>query len=86
MRLNSRWFQGVDDPDSLRIKIGNSRIVLDHLRDLLIRDLEALESPKLSDYDVGHWPALQADKNGQARALRNVIAMLTINEETTSHE
>ena len=86
MRLNSRWFVGVNDPETkseLEVKIGNSKVILDRLYDILLADLESIEKPKLEDYETPFWPALQADKNGQARALRKVLDLINI-QETTS--
>lgn len=84
-KLKAKWFHGVQEQD----KQERRDFVLqnDKAWELLIKILEreladvrdAQESRSL--YDNPNWPYMQADYIARARTLREVIDLLTIEEE-----
>lgn len=77
-RLNTGWLVGIDNDkkqDTLE-SIKSSTIVLRQLKSFLEHEIAALDRNGLEDYETPSWPYKQADRLGQLRALRKVLALV----------
>lgn len=72
------WLQGLSDEEKKDFEQAwrNSTYVLDKLKAIIERQVEALEIDREADYNHPQWPVLRADKNGQARALMDIYRLL----------
>lgn len=79
--MNLKWYVGCPQPDDKveRGQLYNScQQILLVLRDIVEKDLEAAQTKQLSEatYDKAAWAYYQADKNGELRALKNILELL----------
>lgn len=63
------------EKQELQRTVENSRYILDILTNVIEQDIQALETTKLDDYSNPSWPYLRADRDGAARALRNILKL-----------
>ncbi len=83
MALSAKWFHGIarEDRASHEQLIRNSTILLGTLTKVIEEELAALRKPPSSDYDSPAWAYKQADRNGQIRALTNLLSMTQLTPE-----
>lgn len=77
-RISTEWFYGLDpeQKESFEQVWRNSTYLTNQLKKKLERDLKALEIDKEDDYNNPQWVVVRADRNGQARTLRNILMLL----------
>lgn len=78
MALNSKWFKGSETPDEkkqLEITVRNARHVLDLLSQIIEQHIQELDKSKYSDYDLPNYSLKRADRDGQVRALENLLKL-----------
>ncbi len=77
-RISTEWFHGLDQADHEEFERiwRNSTYVLDQMKRILQRRLAELETDREDDYNNPQWPVLRADRNGQLRQLKKMIALL----------
>ena len=86
MSLCSKWFRGDATPDEkkhLELSIRNSVFTLDLLSKVIEQSIEELNRNKFEDYSTPGWDLRRADKDGQIRALRDILKMTKL-EGTTN--
>lgn len=78
MKISKRFTNKVTKEEVLA-----SKEVLDALKDLLEKDLEAEVRKQRSEvnYQLPSWPHFQADSIGCQRTLKKVIDLVTITED-----
>ena len=59
----------------LELTVRSSATTLDLLTQVLEQQIEHLQANKFEDYTLPGWDYRQADRNGQIRALRDVLKM-----------
>lgn len=71
---------GLKDDEKERIKelLLNSKSAFGRLREILEKKLKETSGTSPKDYESPSWAYYQADKNGYERAVREVIALLTL--------
>lgn len=83
--LNARLTLGLTDKDkeSLEKSFIYSKLFLDKLKDLLIKDLEKSlkEGDDFSRFQSPNWELTQAFLAGQRDAIRTIINLLTIKDK-----
>lgn len=83
--MKTKWFWGVKDAESKTARkqqVLASADVLDILRVILENDLASLEAKQESpvNYEKPAWTALQADYLATRRTLKEVIALLDLDQ------
>jgi len=82
--MKTIWFQDIKNPEdqkNFKKSVIGSKIVLDKLKEVCYTKIKNGESSNVSDYDSPSWALRQADKVGYARALTEMIGILTIDTE-----
>lgn len=83
--MKTRWWEDLRD-DEVRGEraemVKSAKPVLDILRGILEKDIALKQAANLAlkNYETAAWPYLQAEVNGEMRALQNVISLLTLEE------
>lgn len=77
MALSNKWFSGVrpEDKQTRDETVRNARFVLDILTEIIEQDLKELDTCRSEDYETASWSHKQADRNGQRRALMNLLKL-----------
>lgn len=78
--INTRWYDGINQKDQeARQKrfdlVMNSTLLLDTMAEIIRRDLAELDKSPLKGYDDPNWAYKEADRQGQRRALKNILAL-----------
>ena len=82
--MKTLWFQHIKEKEKqeeFKKSVIGSKIVLDKLKEVCYTLSKNGERSSLSDYDSPSWALRQADKIGYARALKEIIEILTIDSE-----
>lgn len=76
--LSTQWLTNTkgDARKKLEDSIRHSTVALDRLREILEGKLQAVNTTSPKDYDKAAWPYYQADKNGEKRALEDILKLL----------
>ena len=78
MALSSKWFDGgmtPADKQQRELTVRNNRFALDLLSIVIEQEIRGLEANRFEDYNTPGWDYRQADRNGQIRALRDLLKM-----------
>lgn len=85
--MNSKWFTGInrrnaEDKEKRRAFVHSASPQLDLLKEILLRDLRALEEQQeaKANYEKPAWTALQADYLATRRTLKELIALLDLDQ------
>lgn len=81
-RLKTVWFSDIRDDtarEQFKQNVVGSKIVLDKLHKIVYNMVISGERVPVDDYDSPSWSHKQADRNGYARALREVLEILNFN-------
>src|SRR5689334_6030435 len=78
--INLRWYDGIAQKDhEARQKrfdlVMNSTALLDTMAEIIRRDLANLDKTPIESYDDPNWAYKEADRQGQRRALKNILAL-----------
>jgi len=77
-RISTEWFYGLDPSEHQQLEQvwRNSTYLTDRLKGILERRLKVLEIDKEDDYNNPQWSVVRADRNGVARAFREILRLL----------
>lgn len=77
-RLSTAWLIKVPEDKRTEVasSISQSTVVLRQLKLFIEHELAALDCPPTADYETPSWSHKQADRLGQMRALRRVLALV----------
>lgn len=81
MSISTKWLQWdhtAEERAKTEISIRNSALTLALLQKILTKELELLDKNKMEDYALAAWPYLQADRNGQVRAIKQLLELVTL--------
>lgn len=78
MTLSTAWFEGVseDKKKDTEDSIKHSTIVLRQLKKILEKQITSLDRTTLEDYETPSWAYKEADRLGQLRAYRKILALI----------
>ena len=79
MGLISKWFIGVPEERKEEVEgaIKHSRVALDQLVKIIESEKMALDQTTfIEDYETPAWDYKQADRLGQLRAYRKILALI----------
>jgi len=82
--MNSLWFKDcktTEDKKKRKQTLFGIQNLLDLLKDELEKELKSLQRGSIQDYNNPSWAYLEADRQGQYRALSKVVQILTIEKE-----
>jgi len=81
--MQTLWFQHLPSKEQEEFKslVLSSHKVLDRLREIVYNKIKSGEMSRKTDYDNPSWPYLQADKNGEQRAYKEMLDLLTFNSD-----
>lgn len=82
--MKTIWFQDLkskEDQANFKKMVLGSKIVLDKAIKIVYTKIKDGESSSLEDYTSPSWAYKQADKNGYVRALKEIIEILTVDDE-----
>lgn len=83
--LSSKWFVTFTGDAVQKTKleetIRGSSYVLNLLSDHIEREIKKLEAIKTDEYDKPHWELRVADRNGQLKAMRNLLSMTKLEKD-----
>lgn len=80
------WTNHLKDPEEakrFRQYMHQSKGVLDRLNEMMDKQVEELDQLEAdtSQYDSPSWAALQADRNGYRRAVRQIKKLITLDQK-----
>lgn len=76
--INSGWLRDVQTPDARQKRaelVLNSIGVLDLLAAIVTAEIAVAQKTSTNDYDNPNWALKEADRHGQVKALRTVLAL-----------
>lgn len=77
--ISTEWLAGIPDQEEreqFEKAWRNSTYVLDRLKAILERKMAGLDIDKPDDYDNPSWAVKRADRNGELRALTEILRLL----------
>lgn len=82
--MQQAWLKGLSGPERQAMKnlVQNNKILLDKLIQIWYNRIKEVEEVNISDYNNSAWPYEQAHRNGYAEALRWMIKMAEVKDES----
>lgn len=79
-QLNTRWLAGIPNTDQERLKARAELVlasgpILDELAKIIEDEMKRLDQTDATDYESPSWAYKEADRKGQLRAYRNILAL-----------
>lgn len=81
--MQAKWLAGVKTPEEQekrRLAVESAASALDILAKMCYNSISDIEKVSITDYDSPSWSHKQADQNGYARAMREIIKLCEINK------
>jgi hypothetical protein len=78
LALSGKWYSGnmtSEEKVQRERTVRGARTTLDLLSQVIEQQIQELESNKFEDYSIPGWEYRTADRNGQIRALRNILSL-----------
>jgi len=78
MAINTGWLIGVSEERKKEVSdtLRHSSIMRGQLELLIAKEIETMDTSPVADYDNSGWAYKQADRLGQLRAYRKILALL----------